>query len=88
MAQVYLGLPALTGEPPKRLVGWTKLYLEPGKSQDVTVPIPRDRLAYWNVTANNWAIAPGEYTVYVGSSSRDVRLKGTLQFGQQAAAMK
>ena len=37
VAQVYLGLPASAGEPPKRLVGWKKVKLGPGEAQEVTV---------------------------------------------------
>lgn len=39
IAQVYLSLPAETGEPPKRLVGWERVTLEPGEHQYVTVII-------------------------------------------------
>jgi hypothetical protein len=36
-------------------------------------------LSYWNVDTNNWAIASGDYQVYVGASSRDIRLTGSFQ---------
>ena len=39
VAQVYLGLPASTGEPPRRLVGWQKVFLEPGALQHVTIEV-------------------------------------------------
>jgi beta-glucosidase len=83
-AQVYLGLPASTGEPPKRLVGWAKVELEPGETKEATVlldPNAASRpLSYWNVTTNGWEIASGDYQIYVGASSRDIRLIGTLHF--------
>jgi beta-glucosidase len=82
IAQVYLGLPASTGEPPKRLVDWFKVELEPGKTREVSVildPHASSRpLSYWNVKTNGWEIASGDYQVYVGSSSRDIRLKGSF----------
>ncbi len=37
-------------------------------------------LSYWNVTTNGWEIASGDYQIYVGASSRDIRLTGTLHF--------
>jgi beta-glucosidase len=82
VAQVYLGLPASTDEPPKRLVGWAKVYLLPNETQRVTVKLEPERFAYWNVAANDWSVAPGDYAVYVGSSSRDVRLTDTLHIQQ------
>ena len=39
IAQVYAALPASAGEPPKRLVGWSKVKLNPGESKDVTVDV-------------------------------------------------
>jgi beta-glucosidase len=82
IAQVYLGLPASTGEPPKRLVGWTKVGLEPGESREVNVMLNPNAsarlLSYWNVTTSGWEIANGGYQVYVGASSRGIRLTGHL----------
>jgi len=86
VAQIYLGLPARTGEPPRRLVGWAKVELEPGETREVTVTLdPKATshpLSYWNVETNGWEIASGDYQVYVGASSRDIRLTGTLRVGQ------
>src|SRR5947209_5050356 len=83
IAQVYLGLPASTGEPSKRLVGWTKVELGPGESREVSVTLDPDAasrpLSYWNADTNGWEIAHGDYVVYVGASSRDIRLTGTLR---------
>ena len=83
VAQVYLGLPTSTDEPPKRLVDWAKVELEPGKTKKVRVtlePKATSRpLSYWNVTTRGWQIADGDYQVYVGASSRDIRLIGSLR---------
>jgi beta-glucosidase len=82
IAQVYLGLPGSTGEPPKRLVGWAKVEVEPGETREVTVTLNPNAtsrpLSYWNVTTRGWQRAGGDYTVYVGASSRDIHLTGTL----------
>ncbi len=83
IAQVYLGLPASTGEPPKRLVGWAKVELVPGETGEITVNLDPNAtahpLSYWNVNTHGWETANGDYLVYVGASSRDVRLTGTLR---------
>jgi beta-glucosidase len=82
VAQVYLGLPASTGEPPKRLVGWAKVELEPGETNEVSVMLDPNAasrpLSYWNVNTNGWEMARGDYQVYVGASSRDIRLTSAL----------
>jgi hypothetical protein len=73
VVQVYLGLPANLGEPPKRLVGFQKIWLGPGVSGDVTITIDPAAsnlpLSYWNANTHNWAIESGTYGVYVGNSS-------------------
>jgi len=83
VAQVYLGFPVSTSEPPKRLVGWAKVEVEPGAARGVTVTLDPNAasrpLSYWNGTTNGWEIASGSYQVYVGASSRDIRLTGSLR---------
>ncbi len=83
IAQVYLGLPVNTGEPPKRLVGWAKVEVGPGEAREVSVMLDPNAtsrpLSYWNVTTNGWEIASGDYQVYMGASSRDIRLTGSLR---------
>jgi beta-glucosidase len=87
VAQVYLGLPASTGEPPKRLVGWSKVFLQPGARQHVSISVDAKDcshpLAYWDTTTNHWVIANGDYTVYVGNSSasRDLSVARTFHVG-------
>ncbi len=84
--QVYLGLPDGTGEPPKRLVGWQKVLLDPGALQHVAIPIVLNDsshpMSYWDVRSNNWVIASGDYKVYLGTSSADVTLIGAVQVSQ------
>ena len=82
IAQVYLGLPEAADEPPKRLVGWERVPLEPGERRQITImldPHSIERpLSYWDGGTRGWAIANGDYQVYAGASSRDIRLTGTF----------
>ena len=87
VAQVYLTLPA-AGEPPKRLVAWQKVYLQPGAQQHIAIAIDENDsshpMSYWDVTANSWRTAPGDYSVYVGDSSAAsaLTLAGTIHVAQ------
>ena len=74
IAEIYAALPSSAGEPPKRLVGWARVPLKAGASQQVTVSIPRDRLTIYNEAADTWKLVPGNYTILAGSSSRDLPL--------------
>jgi beta-glucosidase len=71
--QEYLGLPSDAGEPPKRLVAFQKVWLEPGQSKTVRMTIdPRAAshpLGVWNESTRRWRVPAGSYVVSVGSSS-------------------
>ncbi|CAN7351045.1 glycoside hydrolase family 3 C-terminal domain-containing protein [Trinickia sp. LjRoot230] len=71
--QVYLGV-NYNGEPPKRLVGWRKVYLNPGEARQVEVPISERMQSVWDTSRSDWKFVPGS-AVYVGASSRDIRLQ-------------
>jgi len=69
VAQLYLGDPAETGEPPRQLVGFQRVQLNPGQSARVQFTItPRDTW-WWSDRANGWTQTRGLYRVYVGDSS-------------------
>lgn len=78
VAEVYAGLPAAAMEPPKRLVGWSKVMLAPGESRTVTVEVDRKFLSIFDVDKDGWALVPGDYTLSVGGSSRDLPLKENI----------
>ncbi|AJK50685.1 glycoside hydrolase family 3 C-terminal domain-containing protein [Burkholderia plantarii] len=71
--QVYLGVP-YKDEPPRRLVGWDKIGLNPGESRRVRVLVSPREQSVWDDTQGKWRYVPGS-SVYVGASSRDIRLQ-------------
>lgn len=79
VAQPYLGIP---DSPPKQLRGFQKVVLGPGKSARVRFELTRRDLSVWDVVRQRWVVHKGEYSVYVGASSRDIRMTGTLVVGK------
>ena len=77
VAEVYASLPASAGEPPKRLVGWSKVQLNAGESKEVKVDVDPKFLSIYNVDRHGWQLIPGEYSFMVGGSSQDLPLKQT-----------
>jgi beta-glucosidase len=87
VVQLYLGFPknvkdSASGElidfPVRVLRNFEKIELEPGKSTIVKMELTRKDLSYWSIWQQNWVMpTEGEFTIYVGKSSRDLPLTGT-----------
>ncbi len=78
IAQIYAALPASAGEPPKRLIGWSKVRLNAGESTEVSVSIDPRFLSIYNETKDAWELVPGTYTLMAGGSSQDLPLTGKV----------
>lgn len=76
--QLYLHYPRAAGEPPWILKGFAKVYLQPGRSQNVSFPITNQTLRTFSDGTAGWEVTPGLYTAAVGSSSEDLR--GAVSF--------
>jgi beta-glucosidase len=77
-AQLYIGYPSSAPSvPPKQLRGFDKVKLEKGASGTATFRLRRRDLSVWEV-GKGWVVPTGEFAVYVGASSRDVRLVGRI----------
>jgi beta-glucosidase len=74
IAEVYAALPAGTDEPPKRLVGWSKVWLKAGESKEVSVSVDAKYLSIYDEAADGWKLVPGGYTFMVGGSSQELPL--------------
>jgi beta-glucosidase len=83
--QVYLGaspdLPAGVAQAVRKLVGFQRVTLSPGASQQVTLHVDRQQLSSWSSVAARWLAGTGSRTVSVGSSSRDLRVQTTVRVG-------
>jgi beta-glucosidase len=90
VAQLYLGDPSAAGEPPRQLVGFQKVLLNPGSSTRVSFEItPRDTW-WWDQTANGWTQSPGTYQVFVGDSSAlaNLPLQGSFTIARTVGARR
>ncbi len=76
-AQVYAGKNAPTlSLPVKALCGFKKLFLRAGEEKTVEIELAERPLTYWSADERRYILPGGEYTVYVGASSADIRLSG------------
>jgi len=82
--QIYLGFPAGTGEPPKRLVGFDKVWLDSGESREVEIVLDpaaaNHPFGVFNAASGQWENRPGEYRVMVGTSTADITHTQSVSF--------
>lgn len=57
----------------KELKGFTKVDLKAGENISASITLKVDELAYFDKKTMSWIVEPGEYTLLIGSSSRDIR---------------
>lgn len=55
--------------PVKELKGFRKIELAPGEKTVVTFELKASDLAFWDETIKDWKTNPGDYTVFLGTSS-------------------
>lgn len=72
VVQVYVGIP---DSPPKQLRGFEKVLLGKGESVEIPFELKRRDLSVWDVIEQQWVLQSGNYTVFVGASSRDLPLR-------------
>jgi beta-glucosidase len=53
--------------------------LKPGEAKTIVFELTFRDLATWDEDGENWVLRDFEKMVYVGASSRDLRLNGTLE---------
>ena len=79
VAQVYVHEEKCSVDrPEKELKSFEKVFLEPGASKVVTLTLDKEAFQYYSEAHRRWIMEPGRFDFLVGSSSRDIRLKGNL----------
>ena len=74
VVQLYIGDDESSVDRPVReLKGFRKVELEPGETKTVTFTVTPDMLKFYDTASGGWILEPGRFTVYVGSSSTDIR---------------
>ena len=79
VVQLYIrDMKASVLRPPAELKGFRKVGLNPGETKTVDLHLDRRSFSFYDVEKKQWVAEPGEFEILVGSSSRDIRLKGTF----------
>jgi beta-glucosidase len=79
VVQLYVrDLESSIDKPEKELKGFTKVFLEPGQTIPVSMTLARDQFAHFDEHKGQWIVEPGEFELLIGSSSRDISLRGKI----------
>ncbi len=62
--------------PVEELKGFQRVSLQPGESKTIVFSIGFEQVKFWK--DGRWQMEPGELSILVGASSRDIRLRGNL----------
>ncbi|MFD1874193.1 glycoside hydrolase family 3 N-terminal domain-containing protein [Hymenobacter bucti] len=82
VAQLYLGDDVSSVvTPAKQLKKFQRLSLKAGEQQEVTLELTADDLMLLN-SGLKWVVEPGTFTVHLGASSEDIRLKAQFKVNQ------
>src|SRR5581483_10494225 len=90
VVQLYAHDPvASVSRPIEELRGFRRISLAPGEAKRVSFTLTPAQMAIWD--AGRWKIEPGEIGLMVGSSSADIRARGSVEiasggFGTEPAA--
>nr|WP_232531012.1 glycoside hydrolase family 3 C-terminal domain-containing protein [Microlunatus antarcticus] len=79
VVQVYVEDPGSSvTRPVRELGGFARVELAPGASQQVSVELGQRAFSFWSELNGRWAVEAGDFTLAVGSSSRDLPLRQTV----------
>jgi beta-glucosidase len=75
VTQVYIQYPNFDRMPLKELKSFKRIFVEKGNSKTVQFKIPLQELLKWDLDQHQWELYPGDYSILIGSSSQDIKLK-------------
>ena len=79
VVQLYVSdLNSSLPRPPKELKGFQKVALQRGQKTTLRFELDKTAFSYYDPARKGWVTEPGEFEILVGSSSRDIRLRGTF----------
>ncbi|HEU6447318.1 MAG TPA: glycoside hydrolase family 3 C-terminal domain-containing protein [Verrucomicrobiae bacterium] len=69
--------------PEKELKGFKKVFLKPGEKQTVSIPLNKSAFSYYDDEKKAWVAQNDDFEIFVGSSSRDIRLRDNFELKQK-----
>lgn len=81
VVQVYVrDNEAAMQRPQKELKAFKKVFLEAGASETLTFELGKEAFSYYNDQEQQWVVEPGTFTIFIGGSSRAIRLEAPVNW--------
>lgn len=81
VVQVFVAQPAANKEPPHQLSAFAKVSLQPGETKPITLALHERSFCIYDASMQQWTCPAGVYKIFVGTSSRDLPLRGEVNLG-------
>ena len=65
--------------PKEELKGFRRVYLGPGETKSVEIPLAASKLAYWDEKNERWEVEKRPVEVMVGRSAQDTQLRAEIK---------
>ena len=80
IVQLYVhDVKSTVDRPLKELKGFQRVTLKPGEARNVSFTLDKSAMSFFSTAKDEWVAEPGAFEVWIGASSRDIRLKGTFE---------
>ena len=78
-AQLYVGaVDPVVVRPAKELKGYEKVFLKKGETRKIEIRLGEEAFRHYDYMQHDFTVNPGDFNIYIGSSSRDIRMEGRL----------
>lgn len=79
VVQLYVSdLKPSVDRPVKELKAFQRVELNPGEKKTVSFMLDKSAFAFYDIKHDDWVVEPGKFQLLLGSSSRDIRLRGDV----------
>ena len=62
----------------KELKGFEKIFLQPGETRNVTIPLTEEAFRYYDDTLGKWVTEPGQFDILVGNCAENILLRASV----------
>ncbi|GIU86398.1 MAG: beta-glucosidase [Acidimicrobiia bacterium] len=70
---------ATVERPVQELRAFAKVWLDPGEEREVELSLDERAFAFWHPDLRGWTVEPGTFEIRIGTSSRDVHHRFTIE---------